>query len=377
MQVFVALLFWSFVLCITLQCGYALYFFTRIFTIPTQLVTTKSAADPVSVIICAKNEARCLEQNLPAILAQRYTNEAGKTMYEVIVVNDASTDDTATVLQAMEQRYDNLWTVHLEATAARPFKGKKYALAQGVKYAANATLLFTDADCIPADEYWLQNMVAPMRAGKEIVVGYGCYANTAGLLNAFTRWETMHSFLQGATYTLAGLPYMAVGRNMACTKDIFIQAAASETWNAVPSGDDDLLMAIAATAGNTAVVYNSHSYTTTIAKTSWQEWLLQKQRHMSTGKYYKGRIKTLLGIYAISHAFIWLFFFVLIAMGNWKVSLLLMSLRCLLYWAIMAITSRKLKEALLFSLPFFDLGWMLYNFVLSPYIIFKNKTRWT
>jgi hypothetical protein len=48
-----------------------------------------------------------------------------------------------------------------------------------------------------------------------------------------------------------------------------------------------------------------------------------------------------------------------------------------LYWYYMARTSRKLGEQLLFSLPFFDLGWMLYNFVLSPYIIFKNKKAWT
>lgn len=298
-------------------------------------------------------------------------------MYEVIVVDDASADDTAQVLQQLEQRYDHLWSVHISPETPGMFKGKKSALAEGLKYAKNNVLLLTDADCLPAGTDWLRNMVAPIAYGKQIVIGYGAYKKGPGLLNAWTRWETMHSFLQAATYALAGKPYMAVGRNMACTKDVLAKVQSSDLWNVLPSGDDDLLMALAATKDNTAVVCNEASFTTTATKETWSGWLRQKQRHMSTGKYYKTGIKLFLGTYALSHALIWLLFFVLLVIGNWKIPLLLMALRSVLYWYYMARTSRKLSEQLLFSLPSFDLGWMLYNFVLSPYIIFKNKKAWT
>src|ERR1044072_4327609 len=92
-------LFVLFIACIALQCFYTLYFFSRIFSFPTPLIKNKTAQTPVSIIVCAKNEARNLERDLPAILSQIYTNAAGKPMYEVIVVNDASIDDTAMVLQ--------------------------------------------------------------------------------------------------------------------------------------------------------------------------------------------------------------------------------------------------------------------------------------
>jgi len=347
------------------------------FSFPTPLAEHQPAGQPVSVIICAKNEARNLETNLPAILSQIYANEAGKAMYEVIVVNDASDDDTAGVLQQFEQLYDNLWSVHISVDTLRDLKGKKFALSKGVAHATHNWLVFTDADCAPSSAYWLQNMLAPMGAGKSIVAGYGKYNRDGSILNTWIRWETAHTFLQYSSFALAGKPYMAVGRNMACTKDLFMKAQSTPVWNAVPSGDDDLLMSIAATAENTAVVFNKEAFTISPAKNTWAGWLSQKQRHMSTGKYYKTGIKRLLGAYGLSHSLTWLLFLGLLFTSLCKLALILMLLRCLLFWLLMATASQKLNEKLSFAIPFFDLGWMLYNFVLSPYILFKNKERWT
>src|SRR6185312_16266737 len=109
-------------------------------------------------------------------------------------------------------------------TDERNLQGKKFALSYGVVYAKNDWLLLTDADCAPTSNRWLEQMVAPLAAGKEIVAGYGGYNKTWGLLNAFIRWETLHTFLQYSAYSLAGKPYMAVGRNLACTKDILLKA---------------------------------------------------------------------------------------------------------------------------------------------------------
>ena len=133
--VLTTLLFGLFLISIVIQCGYALYFFTRIFHFPKQELQHVFAHRPVSIIICAKNEARNLERYLPAVLAQRYANEAGKLMYEVIVVNDASDDDTESVLFQLEQQYSHLWHVTISKDEIRAFKGKKFALSVGIKYA--------------------------------------------------------------------------------------------------------------------------------------------------------------------------------------------------------------------------------------------------
>ncbi len=371
-----SLLYCLFILAVAVQAGYGLYFFSRVFQLPGENIPAANHL-PISVVICAKNEGENLRKNLPTILSQQYFNEHGKPNYEVIVVNDASTDDTAEVLKELEMQYDNLWDVVIPPDAVRDLKGKKFALGKGVAHAANDWLVLTDADCIPASDKWLAQMVAPLAQGKEIVAGYGGYNKMPGLLNAFIRWETLHTFLQYSTYTLAGQPYMAVGRNMACTKAVMKKASEAEVWNALPSGDDDLLVSIAGTAENMAVVADASAFTWSDVKRTFSEWVKQKQRHLSAGKYYKQSTKWLLAFYAAAHALMWLSFLPLLLSGHWQMALIVMMARCLVYWGLWAVTAVKLKEAsLIYLFPLFDIGWLVYNFAFFPYITWKNKQQW-
>ncbi len=368
-------LYWIFISAVVLQCGYALFFFARVLRLPVAVSTSVGHRAGVSIVICAKNEAAQLQKNLPAILSQQY-EEPGESNFEVVVVNDASTDNTAEVLAGFAANNDRLKIVTITADAPREFKGKKFALSKGVKAALYEHLLLTDADCVPASDQWLGMMMAPLTQGKEIIAGYGGYNRSGGLLNAFTRWETLHTFLQYSTYLLAGVPYMAVGRNMACTKSVLLQAMRSDVWNEIPSGDDDLLVSIAATNRNMAIVSDEAAFTYTDAKSTWAEWARQKQRHLSTGKYYKTLPKVLLGLYGISHAALWLCFFLLVGCVGPLIAL--MSVRCLLYWGLWCVTAYKVKEqSLIYLFPFFDIGWLIYNFAFLPYITLKNKQHWT
>ena len=220
-------------------------------------------------------------------------------------------------------------------------------------------------------------MVAPLGQGKEIVAGYGGYNNAPGLLNAFTRWETLHTFLQYSTYAQAGKPYMAVGRNMACTKTVFLQAQQSKIWNELPSGDDDLLVSICGNKENIAIVGGREAFTRTVAKSYWKDWAVQKQRHLSAGKYYKWDIKLLLGTYAFSHAALWIGFAISVCSCHWQVACLLMLARCFIYWLIWWRAAERLNEkSLVYFFPLFDLGWMIYNFAFLPYITWKNEQIW-
>ena len=370
-------LLWLLAATVAIQCFFAFRFFIKVLSFPTP-VPSAGELRPVSVIICARNEAPNLLQNLPEIMAQRYTSPAGKPLFEVIVVNDCSEDNTEAVLQQLEQQYENLWHVTILPEDERCYPGKKFALSRALEHAAHSHLLLIDADCAPAGQHWMEYMVAPLNEGKEIVAGYGKYSPAPGLVNDFTRWETLHTFLQYSTYTLANKPYMAVGRNLACTKGILLKAQSTEVWGELPSGDDDLLVSTMATATNMAIVCHPGAFTTTESKTTWSAWLRQKQRHMSTGKYYKPDIKILLGSYALSHALFWLLFFCLIFTPLYLNALVLFAVRCLLYWFIWAAAAKRLGEIPLIPLfPVFDIAWMIYNFVLSPYIVLKNKRQWT
>jgi glycosyltransferase involved in cell wall biosynthesis len=373
-------LFWVFIVAVAIQCRYLFYTFMRIFALKEGSPLIAAQRKPVSIIICAKNEALNLSRILPVILSQRYSNDAGVELYEVIVVNDNSTDNTLQVLSGLSAQFPNLKIVNVGAATAPVLKGKKHALGIGVATATNEWLLLTDADCTPSSPRWLELMVAPLASRKEIVVGYGGYYATPGLLNAFVRWETLHTFIQYSSYILAGRPYMAVGRNLACTKAAFLKAQASPIWNKTPSGDDDLLVTIAGNSENVAIVCDPAAFTFSHTKTTWREWVAQKQRHLSTGKYYRWHTKWSLALYAASHAVSWLLFFVLLCSGTRLVPFIVtyMAFRCAAYWFVWARTARKLGEKNIFYFfPLFDLGWMLYNFAFFPFITWKNKKTWT
>jgi glycosyltransferase involved in cell wall biosynthesis len=375
--VLIQVLIFLYLLFITIQMGYVLYLYSHFFLI-LDGESHISDPQPVSVVICAKNEAANLRQNLPSILAQRYTNAAGKKAFEVIVVNDASTDDTEKALYELSQQYDNLWSVTIPPDAKRDMPGKKYALGKGIEHASHELLLLTDADCKPISDHWIRAMVAPLHSGKKLVAGVGRYHKTPGLLNTFVRWETMHSLFQSASYAATGKPYMAVGRNMACTRAAFHEAERSKVWDKLPSGDDDLMMRAVAHKNNTAVIIDRDVHTLSPAKDNLHDYVKQKQRHLSTGKYYKLPVKLALGAYALSHALSWLLCIVLLMAGHWQLSLGVMACRCIVYYIMWHAVAGKIGEKI--SLAGFligDIGWMVYNFAFAPYILFKNKQRWT
>lgn len=364
-----------FLFSVIVQYGYIFRIFSCFF-FPAEKYSIDNRK-PVSIIICARNEAGNLKRNLPAILAQRYMNESGNPLFEVIVVNDGSEDLTEQVLAEISRQYAHLSYITIPADAEKKLPGKKAALREAVKVARHDLLLMTDADCTPAGEHWLEHLAAPLHQGKSIAAGYGKFRQEPGWLNAFIRWETMHTFLQYSGYAKAGRPYMAVGRNIACTRGALMMAQQSEAWAKLPSGDDDLLINTAGTRDNVAIVSDPQAFTISDAKQTYADWVAQKQRHFSTGKYYRPINRLLVGGYAVVHALTWLLFFLLLIIGDTETVLIAMALRCAAVWVMWYEAAKQTKErGLTLLFPLMDIGWMIYNFAFSPYVLWKNKRQW-
>jgi len=375
--VWFTIIFWAFVYWTVWQVGYVIYY-NYYFLKPSNATTTKGQLQTVSVVICAKNELHNLKEYLPSTLNQKYAQASGLPNFEVVVVNDASNDGTYEWLNNLSDQYGHLRVIHISPDANRSFKGKKHALSEALKTIENDWLLLTDADCKPASDQWLQLMVQPLSIGKEIVAGYGAYMKEDGLMNAFIRWETLQSFWQGYTYAAVGMPYWALGRNMACTKKILEQAQKTADWHTSPSGDDDLLVKTGSNKRNYALVSQSEAYTYTAAPHDLKSWIKQKQRHLTDGKQYKLYTKLLLAIYGFTHAAMWLYFLALMLSPYWVYALAIMGIRCLIFWKFNYSAAHKMKEQLpIGGLPLFDFGWMLFNFGFLPYILIKNKQEWT
>lgn len=247
---------------------------------------------PISIVIAARNEAENLINFLPSVLNQEYAT------FEVIVVNDRSIDDTADVLRAFEQKYDHLKVTVIQESEKFNFN-KKFALTIGIKAAIYNHLLFTDADCKPVSNQWLKNMAIGFTPNKSIVVGYGGYIKTRGVLNKIIRSETHLIAQQYFGLGKLGVPYMAVGRNLAYSKNLFFSNKGFSNHLFLASGDDDLFMNENANRKNTEYVFNEDSYTCSVPKSTWKAYLEQKRRHLTTGSKYSLLSKSVLGLLSL------------------------------------------------------------------------------
>lgn len=359
-----------FCLITAIQVFYYFWFFQRLafFRKPTK---EKSQQHPVSVIICARDEAPNLAANLPGALVQTYPST-----HEVIVVNHNSQDDTRYLLEEFKKTFKGLHIVNLEYEA-KGIPGKKYPLSMGIREAKHEVVLLTDTDCVPASEFWIEKMQDGYDEGIQVVLGYSPYRKKPGLLNKLIRFETFHSALQYFSYALAGHPYMGVGRNLSYKKELFLRNKGFSSVNHLPGGDDDLFINQVANGGNTRIVIDPESFTLSEPKNTFREWVKQKSRHHSTGKFYRPKQKWLLGIYSVSQFLFYPAFIMSLIYFHWTWTLILFTIRFLLQGLIYFRVMKKLNESDLFPYWWLLDIWMIgYYLIFAPSIWKKPRMEW-
>jgi glycosyltransferase involved in cell wall biosynthesis len=364
------IVFFSFCLICLIQLFYYGWFFQRLaFFKPGK--REKSQEHPVSVIICARDDAGKLAANLPGSLVQRYPST-----HEIIVVNHNSQDDTRYLLDEFKKTFKDLHIVNLEYDAIG-IPGKKYPLGMGIKEAKYEIVLLTDADCVPASEFWIQKMQGGYANAIEIVLGYSPYQKKAGILNKLIRFETFHSALQYLSYALAGNPYMGVGRNLSYKKDLFFRNKGFSAINHLPGGDDDLFINKVATANNTGIVIDPDTFTISEPKKNFPDWIKQKSRHFSASRFYKPKHKWLLGLYSVSHFLFYPAFFLSMIFFDWRLALIVFGIRFLVQAFVFYKSMEKLGEKDLFPWWWlFDIWMFAYYLIFAPTLWRKPNPNW-
>lgn len=347
---------------VALQLLYLLIFHLRLLVYKPKNKTEK--LEPVTIIVCARNEEDNLFQNLPKILNQDYPK------FEVIVVNDQSVDDSRHIIKAYQKEYPNLKLIELEKNKHRKF-GKKVPLTVGIKGAQYEHLLMIDADCFPTTNQWVRHMMSNYTEGKEIVIGYGPYEKTKGLLNKFIRFDTVSIAITYFSFARTGRPYMAVGRNMGYSKKRFFEVDGFKNHYHIQSGDDDLFMQEAANRKNVSIEVAPESFVYSHPKTSWIEWFKQKQRHFTTAPKYRLINKLFLGIFPVSMVLMLISFFILLFNYEWWLFVTaILALRFVFYWLINGLLFRKFKSGdIVWFYPLFE----LVHFFMMPFVYYSSE----
>ncbi|MBI5539979.1 MAG: glycosyltransferase [Bacteroidia bacterium] len=358
-----------FALSLLIQLFYYLFFYLRLAWGKVKI--NENNNEPVSVIICAREEAENLEKFLPLVLEQDYPN------FEVIVVNDCSEDHTENVLKNFQLKYSNLRYTTIKKDE-KFTHGKKLAQTIGIKSAINEKLIFTDADCYPTSNQWIKNISGSFQSKTEILLAYGGYERAPGFLNKLIRFDTFFIALQYLTFARAGIPYMGVGRNLSYLKGLFFRNKGFASHARLLSGDDDLFVNETATSKNTSILINTESITRSIPKKKFIYWLRQKKRHRTTFPRYKFSHKFLLALEPISRLLFYASFTTLLVFQFFPLWIIIaFSIRLIIQLLTLYFATKRLqeKDLLLYS-PIFDLLFIFIGFMIKFSGKFRNPYVW-
>ncbi len=234
----------------------------------------------VTVLIPVRNESAHIQSCLQAVFKQTYP----KHLFEVIVIDDYSTDPTIRLAREIDEK--NLLVLDLQNYLGNPgeyFPNKKKAIALGVKNAKGDLIITTDGDCL-VGENWLLAMVSYYQSNEFKLLTGPVLMKPAKLpLEWFQQLDVINMVgITGATIR-NGLPTMCNGANMMYAKEVFHSVDGFKGNHDVPTGDDIFLMQKieAKYPGSIGFVKNYDACVFTRPERSFSGFLAQRVRWVS------------------------------------------------------------------------------------------------
>ena len=248
---------------------------------------------PLSIMVTAKNESENLLQCVPSILRSEYPD------FELILVNDLSTDNTVQVMKAFEEQDPRVRMVDISSDRYNQdmASGKKFALTLGIKAAKNDFIVLTDADCVVKED-WLDEMGYAFAAKGSVLIGTGNYKSSGmiGALHSAVNFRFSQQYLVANEFAL---PFGAVGRSMGIDREVFFQVQGFKDHMSIPSGSDDFPPP--RIIGKGMIVNVPRAVTESQSPRSISAWIRQRSRHVKASIRYKWSHKILLAIYELSN----------------------------------------------------------------------------
>lgn len=239
--------------------------------------TDDSQLPCLSVLLTVQDNARELEQHLPALLTQDYP--AG---FEVIVVVGKGEDDTDDVLKKLSATYPNLYTTFIP-DSSRYMSRKKLAVTLGVKAARHEWILMTEASSQPASDQWLKTMARHCQEGTDMVIGYGNYNEEA---SDYKRFECLQEQCYILRQANRGTAFRCEPGNLLFRKSLFLDNRGFEGNLKYVRGEYDFIVNKFAEKGNTVIETSPEAWVIEDApeKKNWKNrhlYLMETKRHLA------------------------------------------------------------------------------------------------
>lgn len=238
----------------------------------------------VSVIVVTRNEGKNLPILLTALVNQNYPRD----LYEIIIADDASEDDTAELVA----KYHNLGVqlLYLKIPGREDVVSpKKNAMQQAISASRGEIILTTDADCL-VPLTWISSMIEAFAEGVSMVAGYSRTKleswDRASVLQKYEHFDFASTYMVlGGGYTI-GRSWACIGQNLAYTRTAYEDVGGFEQIRHLISGDDVNLMQLMRRKGHKIIFnFDKSSFVYTLPVKSWNQLINQRSRWASNMKY--------------------------------------------------------------------------------------------
>ncbi len=278
---------------VTLLAGYAFLIENyRLWFLAIQPFTSSEEVAPAlkfSVIIPARDEEQIIASCLQSVLKQNYPAD----LFEVIVIDDHSTDNTAAIVQTLQKQYANLCLIRLEKLLhGKQFNSyKKKAIENAIAHSSGDWIVTTDADCI-VPPGWLNTFNAFINNRNSVLVAAPVkFINVGSFVSVFQCLDFIT--LQGITAAAVHHNFhsMCNGANLTYSKKVFIEVGGFAGIDNIASGDDMLLMHKIYKKHPTQVNFllTSNSVVETLPMPTWEAFFNQRIRWASKADKYDDR----------------------------------------------------------------------------------------
>ncbi len=290
-----------------------------------------------SIIIPARNEEKNIADCLRSVLQQQYPVH----LYEVIVINDHSTDATEVIVRSLQQKHKNLQLLNLsDLLENKPVNAyKKKAIELAIAESKGDWIVTTDADCM-VQPGWLSLYNQYIQQQQPVFIAAPVmFVHTGSFLSAFQLLDFIS--LQGITAAAvsAGYHTMCNGANIAYRKDVFYEVGQFSGIDQIASGDDMLLMYKIKQQypGRLGYLFHQGATVTTAPMPDWSSFLNQRIRWASKADKYQDKtiFRALALVYALNFLLLVLFFWGFLVKGGWVIWLLLIITKTLVELSLM------------------------------------------
>ncbi len=201
----------------------------QIFEVPTEDLF-------VSILIPFRNEEKNIETCLHSLSNVHYPHN----LFEIILINDHSTDHSLKVIEHFQQKNS---TLSVQIFHVQPYlQGKKEALEEGIKHAKGTIILTTDADC-QFHKNWLSAMLQYFHQHQlKMLAAPVLFEEPASLFQQFLQIEQSSLILSSAGSLKNQFPLMVSGANLMFEKQAFYEVGGYQTHKNIASGDDVFLL---------------------------------------------------------------------------------------------------------------------------------------